>query len=356
MNARFARFPFVLATLTALTVNVATARAAAAADPAVVATEFLADNPPTATSHASTIVGTPDGLLAAWFGGTREAATDVSIWLARNPGTGWTAPVEIANGVDAGRQVRYACWNPVLFRRGNGDLLLFYKVGPNPASWWGMVRLSKDDGKSWSEVRRLPSGIVGPVRNKPVELGDGLLLCGSSLENKGWRVHVETCHDPFGSWERSPDLNAAYTLAAIQPTILRHSETSIQLLCRTREGWITECWTANGGASWGPMTRTTLPNPNSAIDSVVLRDGRFLLVYNHSREDRHTLDVALSLDGRQWQTAAQLENEADSEFSYPAMIQTDDGSVHVTYTWKRQRIKHVVLDVTKFNLRPLPGT
>ena len=58
----------------------------------------------------------------------------------------------------------------------------------------------------------------------------------------------------------------------------------------------------------------------------------------------------------EWQTAAQLENEPDGEFSYPAMIQTDDGQVHVTYTWKRHRIKHVVLDVTKFNLRPLPGT
>ena len=354
MNARFARFPLALVILTALTANVATARTAEA-DPAVVTTEFLTDNPPTATSHASTIVETPDGLLAAWFGGTREAATDVSIWLSRNPGTGWAAPVEIANGADVKRQVRYPCWNPVLFRRNNGNLLLFYKVGPSPASWWGMVRLSKDDGKSWSEVRRLPSGIVGPVRNKPIELGDGLLLCGASLENKGWRVHVETCHDPFGSWERSPDLNAAYTMAAIQPTILRHSETSIQLLCRTRQGCIAECWTQNGGVSWGPMTRTALPNPNSAIDSVALRDGRFLLVYNPSREDRHTLDVALSLDGRTWQTAAQLENEPDGEFSYPAMIQTDDGQVHVTYTWKRQRIKHVVLDVTKFNLRPLPG-
>ena len=291
MNARFARFSVALVILTALTANVATARAAEA-DPAVVTTEFLTDSPPTATSHASTIVETPDGLLAAWFGGTREAATDVSIWLSRNPGTGWSTPVEIANGADVKRQVRYACWNPVLFRRNNGNLLLFYKVGPSPASWWGMVRLSKDNGKSWSEVRRLPSGYVGPVRNKPIELG-GSLLCGASLENKGWRVHVETCHDPFGSWERSPDLNAAYTMAAIQPTILRHSETSIQLLCRTRQGCIAECWTQNGGVSWGPMTRTTLPNPNSAIDSVALRDGRFLLVYNPSREDRHTLDIAL---------------------------------------------------------------
>jgi predicted neuraminidase len=336
-------------------VATSTAARAAAADPAIIKSEFIADNPPFATSHASTLVETTEGLQAAWFGGTREGAPDVSIWLARNDGAGWSAPVEVASGNDAKHGVRYPCWNPVLFRRHNGDLLLFYKVGPSPASWWGMVRVSTDNGKSWSEVKRLPHGYVGPVRNKPVELGTDLLLCGSSLENKGWRVHMEMCHNPLGSWDRTPDLNAAYTYAAIQPTILRHSENLIQILCRTKQGCITECWSTNGAASWGPMRRTSLPNPNSAIDSVVLRDGRFLLVYNPSRTDRGVLAVAVSDDGKVWQAGPELENQPGDEYSYPAVIQTADGLVHITYTWKRQRIKHVVLDVTKFNLHPLPG-
>jgi predicted neuraminidase len=326
-----------------------------AADPAIVKSEFIVENPPFPSSHASTIVETPDGLLAAWFGGTRERATDVSIWLARNDGSGWSLPEEVANGVDIKRGRRYPCWNPVLFRRINGDLLLFYKVGPSPEKWWGMVRLSDDNGRTWSKVDRLPKGHVGPVRNKPVEFPGGTILCGSSSEDKGWRVHLEWSKNPLGIWERGPTLNSAQTFAAIQPTILVHGDYEYQLLCRSKQGWVTELWTTNAGLTWLPMMRTRLPNPNSAIDAVKLRDGRSLLVYNHSRDSRGVLNVAVSDDGKKWQMGPILENESGSEFSYPAVIETADGLVHVTYTWKRQRIKHVVLDPAKMTLRDLPA-
>lgn len=328
---------------------------ARAADPAIVKSEFIVENPPFPSSHASTIVETPEGLLAAWFGGTRERATDVSIWLSRNDGSGWSVPEEVANGVDVKQRRRFPCWNPVLFRRINGDLLLFYKVGPSPESWWGMVRLSEDDGRTWSKVKRLPRGYVGPVRNKPIEFPDGKLVCGASTENKGWRVHLEWTKNPFGVWERSPTLNNAETFAAIQPTILVHSDRDIQMLCRSKQGWITELWSTNAGLTWMPMTRTRLPNPNSSVDAVKLRDGRSLLVYNHSRDSRSVLNVAVSEDGKKWLMGPVLENEPGSEFSYPAVIETADGLVHITYTWKRQRIKHVVLDPAKLVLREMPA-
>ena len=329
------------------------ARSAATNDPSLLQSAFIVENPPFPSSHASTIVETPDGLLASWFGGTEERATDVSIWLARNDGSGWSAPEEVANGVDGKRQRRYPCWNPVLFRRLNGDVLLFYKVGPSPEEWWGMVRVSRDGGRTWSAVDRLPGGFVGPVRNKPIELSGGVLLCGSSSEDKGWRVHMEKARDPMGLWERTLPLNAAYTYSAIQPTILAHSETLLQILCRTKQGWITQCWSTNGGATWSEMQRTTLPNPNSAVDAVRMRDGRFVLAYNHARVGRHVMNLAVSEDGRAWQGAVELENEPGAEFSYPAIIQTADGLIHVTYTWKRQRIKHAVLDPARFILKPL---
>ena len=117
-----------------------------------------------------------------------------------------------------------------------------------------------------------------------------------------------------------------------------------------------------GGVTWTPMALTDIPNPNSGIDAVTLRDGRHLLVYNHTiREDvgkgRGTLNVALSSDGRQWQAALVLEHEPGehSGFSYPAVIQSSDGLVHITYTWKRQRIRHVVVDPAKLTLRPIAG-
>ncbi len=93
------------------------------------------------------------------------------------------------------------------------------------------------------------------------------------------------------------------------------------------------------------MTLLDLPNPNSGTDAVTLReDGRFLLVYNHTREGRTPLNVALSRDGRTWEQALTLEDAPGGEFSYPAVIQTGDGLVHITYTWMRRRIKHVVVD------------
>ena len=326
---------------------------AATSDPAVVSSEMIVPNPSFPSSHASTIVETPDGLVAAWFGGTREGATDVSIWLSRNSGGAWSEPEEVANGTDTSEQRRYPTWNPVLFLRRNGDLLLFYKVGPNPAHWWGMVRLSKDNGKSWIKARRLPSGFVGPVRNKPIELPDGTILCGASHEDAGWRVRLEWARDPFDLWSCGPFLNAAFTMAAIQPTILEQGGKSYQILCRSKQGWIMSSWTRNGGDSWTPLARTSLPNPNSGIDGVTLKDGKQLLVYNHAKKGRGNLNVAISEDGRAWQAVAQLENEPGSEFSYPAVIQTKDGMVHTTYTWKRERIKHVVLDPAKFQPRPI---
>jgi predicted neuraminidase len=328
-------------------------QAAAPASPAIVKAEFIAEKPSFASSHASTIVETRDGLVAAWFGGSEERSPDVSIWLSHNDGRGWTAPEEVANGIDEKNRRRYPCWNPVLFLRKNSDLLLFYKVGPSPESWWGMVKVSDNSGKTWSKSKRLPKGIVGPVRNKPIEMADGTLLCGASSEDAGWRVRMEQTKNPMKGWQHSPHLNGALEYAAIQPTILEHGEGKLQILCRTKQGKVTECWSTNNGATWSRMLATALPNPNSALDAVMLREGSALLVYNHLKQGRNMLNVAVSPDGSSWKAAVTLENEP-GEFSYPAVIQTSDGLVHVTYTWKRQRIKHVVLDPAKFSLRDMP--
>lgn len=320
---------------------------------ALLKTEFIFEQASFRSSHASTIVETRDGLMAAWFGGSQEGALDVSIWLSRHDGKEWSAPIEVANGYNEENRIRYACWNPVLFQAKTGPLLLFYKVGPNPETWWGMLKTSENNGRTWSIAKRLPNGIYGPIRNKPVELADNVLLIGSSTEDAGWRVHMERTRSFGQQWSRTDPLNGAMEYGAIQPTILWHPSGKLQALCRTKQRKITECWSADGGFTWTRMMATDLPNPNSGIDAVMLRDGRALLVYNHSAEDRSTLNVAISTDGKKWHAALVLENQPDGEFSYPAVIQTSDGSVHVTYTWKRERIKHTVLDPFKLNLREI---
>jgi predicted neuraminidase len=323
-------------------------------DPAILRSEFIYELPPTPQCHASTIVETRGGLVAAWFGGLHEKDPSVGIWLSRHEGGRWSAPVEVADGVQA-NGTRYPSWNPVLFQPRGGPLMLFYKVGPSPSEWWGMLKTSTDGGRSWSAARRLPDGVLGPIKDKPVQLPDGTILAGSSTEGGDlWRVHFERTSDLGRSWQVTPPVNDGRTIGAIQPSILRHPGGRLQAVGRTdHQHRIFSIESTDGGRSWGPMTLLDLPNPNSGIDAVTLADGRQLLVYNHTTRGRGVLNVAVSEDGKRWQAALVLEDEPGAEFSYPAVIQTRDGLVHVTYTWKRERVRHVVIDPRKLTLRPI---
>jgi predicted neuraminidase len=320
---------------------------------ALVKSEFIYERAPFPECHASTIVETGRGLTVAWFGGKREKSPDVGIWLSHHWAEGgWTAPVEVANGIQHASK-RYPCWNPVLFQPRQGPLMLFYKVGPDPDEWWGMLTVSTDDGLTWSEPRRLPEDVLGPVKNKPIQLANGEILCASSTEHAGWRVHFERTSDLGRTWGIIGPVNDGKAIGAIQPSILVHGAGRLQALGRTTKGKVFEVWSEDNGLTWRPMILTSLPNPNSGTDALTLKDSRHLLVYNHTPRGRSPLNVALSSDGKNWQAAWVLENEPGMEFSYPAVIQTRDGLVHVTYTWKRQRVKHAVLDPRQFTLKEI---
>jgi predicted neuraminidase len=331
---------------------------------AIVKSEFIYERAPYPSCHASTIVETSSGkMVAAWFGGTHEKHPDVGIWASRLENGRWTEGVEVANGVQPDG-TRHPTWNPVLFqpravgaagaagRKGRGaaaapPLMLFYKVGPTPQTWWGMVMTSTDDGRTWSAPRRLPDEILGPIKNKPVQLADGTILSGTSDETperpSKWRVYFERSTDGGQTWTRTGFLNDGVQIGAIQPSILVHGGSRLQAVGRTRQGKVFSLWSDDLGRTWGPMSLLDVPNPSAGTDAVTLRDGRHLLVYNDTPKGRTPLSVALSRDGREWRSVLQLETEP-GEYSYPAVIQTADGRVHITYTWKRERIKYVVLD------------
>jgi len=314
--------------------------------PGIVESEFIYETAPFPECHASTIAETPTGLVAAWFGGTYEKHPDVGVWFALKTPSGWSKPVEVANGVESAA-VRHPCWNPVLHQFPSGTLGLFYKVGPSPSTWWGMMIESTNSGKTWSKPVRLPDNVFGPIKNKGVLLPDGRYLCGSSTEDKGWRVHLEWTNDQGKTWKRTDALNDGTTMNAIQPTILQHGGARLQILCRGKgTGKIVESWSEDNGKTWSELKPMALPNPNSGIDAVTLKDGRHLLIYNHTEKGRSPLNLAISSDGKKWLSGPVLE-DTPGEYSYPAIIQTADGKVHITYTWKRKRVKHLVLDVAK---------
>lgn len=334
--------------------------------PGLVSTEFISERMPFDECHASTIAETPDGLVCALFGGTSEGESDVGIWLSRHRDGKWTPEVEVANGIqyltpEGKPGKRHPCWNPVLFQPSSAGapLLLFYKCGPSPRKWWGMLMTSTDHGATWSLPRRLPEGIDGPVKNKPIELADGAILCGSSTEYDGWKLHLERTSDFGETWTRIGPLHDGKEKGAIQPSILTFPNGRLQILARNyngNEGDLWTCSSSDGGLTWSDLEPTGLPNPNSGTDALTLADGRHLLVYNHTNREgtpplgRAMLNVAVSEDGKTWRAAGILERRDGSEFSYPAVIQTRDGLVHITYTWDRKRVRHAILDPAKLEL------
>jgi predicted neuraminidase len=309
---------------------------------------FIFERAAFASCHASTLVETEPGrFLAAWFGGRAEGARDVKIWQARFDGRRWSPP-EVA-----AEEPGFPCWNPVLFRSRAGTFFLFYRAGPSPTTWTGYIRRSADGGGRWGLVEQLPAGLLGPIKDKPVQLADGTIVAGTSVEShRAWCCWAERSTDDGRTWRRfGPIQTPGHPHGIIQPTLLPAGDGRLLALCRSRDlGAVCRAESRDGGQTWSEARPTDLPNPNSGIDAVRAADGAFYLVYNHTRRGRTPLNVARSTDnGRTWRMVHTLEDQA-GEFSYPAVIQARDGRLHVTYTWNRRHIKYIVLDPAR--LRP----
>lgn len=293
-------------------------------------------------------------------------------------------PVSDTFDGDIANARRKACWNPVLFRYPDSDeLLLFYKIGSNVADWTGWLARSTDGGRTWSRREPLPEGFLGPIKNKPY-YSDGRLICPSSREGTGgWRLVFEISDDLGKSWRQArPDSVAlsvetkyrksmkeilysdslpmaaegrtARPIRVIQPSIIRHAYGHLEALCRTCNARLATVSSYDNGETWGAVTLSSLPNNNSGADAVTLADGSHALVYNHfatvpgtPKGPRTPLCVAFSDDGVTWEKKVVLEDSPISQYSYPSIIQGADGKLHIVYTWRRQRVKHVVLDPEK---------
>lgn len=298
---------------------------------------------PFASCHASTVIALPGGdLLSAWFGGTREGAADVAIWCSHRIGGAWTPPVKVAD------EDGVVHWNPVLHRRGDGRIFLYYKVGHPIPRWYTRVIESADGGRTWSEPAEPVPGDVGgrgPVKNKLIVAADGAWLAPASLEGDSWEAFVDISRDEGASWTASepvPRYKRGYNgKGLIQPSLWESQPGRIHMLIRSTECAIYRSDSADGGRTWCQAYRTALPNNNSGLDLVKLRDGAgtLALVYNPVAEKgtRSPLSLAVSGDnGATWRDVAVLENEP-GEYSYPAIIE-DGKTLIVTYTWRRERI------------------
>ena len=314
--------------------------------------EMVFNKPPFQECHASTILEiNQNEMLVAAFGGTKEGEKDVSIWLTRKKNSVWQTPIIVDTG-KSDYKTEYPCWNPVLFKSISGKITLFYKLGPSPREWWGMEKNSIDNGLTWTKAKELPKNILGPIKNKPFQLFDGTILSPSSTETRtygelSWKIHVEKSSDDGISWKKIPiDTSTKYDV--IQPSILNLGNGKLKLLCRSRNNFIMESFSNNNGESWSKISKTKLPNPNSGTDAVTLSNGLHLLVYNplkNGKNDRSELSIAFSVDGNTWEDIYSLENNLKGEYSYPAIIQSNDNRIHVSYTYDRKNIKYSVFEI-----------
>jgi alpha-L-rhamnosidase len=362
--------------------------------------EFVYDHSIYPETHSASIVELKDGtLLTTYFGGTKERNPDVCIYTQRKEkGTkGWQAPVLAADGVfdpesdeaalagvsgiDStdlheadygvkGKRYRKACWNPVLFEMPNGEVWLFYKIGRNVPDWTGWVVKSKDGGKTWGKREALPKGFLGPIKNKPILIGDDL-ICPSSTEAGGWTVHFEHYNLKTGEWKMTAPEQTDSVLC-IQPSLLTLEDGTLLAVARTRptkaqregrdqrSGRIAACYSKDGGWTWSRLGFVDYPNNQSGIDAVTLREPikvskelknvRHVMICNNfatlpgtNKGPRTPLSLAISEDGTHWYHWMTLEDSPISQYSYPSIIQGRDGCLHCVYTWRRQRIAYKMI-------------
>jgi predicted neuraminidase len=316
---------------------------------------FITNQPLTNNSHAATLVELePNKIMAAWFGGKYEGAKDVGIYFSNYENKMWSVPKNLVQPlIKEGDTL--PCWNPVLFKSKSQNLYLFYKVGKNPREWFGAMIISKDNGSTWSTPKYLPKDILGPIKNKPIEITPGVILCGSSTEsvqNNHWRSHVETYTEATDTWKKIAIVDKK-EFDIIQPTFLVHSDKTIQMLFRSKHNTLITSWSKDNGQNWKDTDSMHVVNSNSGIDALRISKKSFLLVNNPLKQGkdwfngRNVLDVEYSKDGVKWQKLFDLENQKEGEFSYPAIIQTLDNKIHVLYTYNRKYIKHVVFELKK---------
>ena len=362
---------------------------------------FISSAPGQAVHAASLVELTDGGLRAVWFSGSREGAGDVVIKTSvmDQASLHWSNETTLLDL----QRIQKGLWryvkklgNPVIARAPDGSLLL-WMVNVSLGGWAGSSitwARSSDEGAHWSNPRRM---VTSPFLNIST------LVKGAPFFYQNGQIGLPVYHefltkfsevlriDPEGNVLDKSRVPASRN--SLQPVVLPATPEQAQLYMRSADRTaVMRSVTSDAGKTWSPSDATRWPNPDSALASVVTADSQQWLALNPVPGNRETLallhspvggsfDIAtpwvveapvtpekrltvgqherllgdeLRLRGasdvqvKAYVASAQRQLCGDSscsqEFSYPYLLQSRDGYLHLVYTWHRTRIKHVRLD------------
>ena len=349
--------------------------------------------------HGSSIVSLPNGdFLTAWFQGSGErSADDVRIMGARlrKGNTQWSVPFLLADTPGL------PDCNPVLFLNSKGKLFLVwiavqanrwefsilryktateYSAKEQPLwNWQDNILLKPNDSfatetalkfkdlpkqeRGWSEFARsydemiieaskdLRKRSIGwMTRIKPLLLENGKILL--PLYSDGYNFSmIAISEDDGDTWRPSLPI---ITRGGIQPALVRKKNGNITAYLRDNgdaPNRVQLSESKDNGESWSAAVKTSIPNAGSSIELLVLKDGKWAFIGNDEEDGRYRLSLYFSEDeGISWKYKTVLEYDPilKGRYSYPSLIQTADGLLHITYSYQQEKkgesIKYVVVN------------
>lgn len=312
---------------------------------------------PTDMVHAVSAVALGNDLLAFWYGGSREATHDVYLYSCRytEETHSWGRPQVLVTPADVSRGVgRYVhiLGNPAAILTGEGTLALFF-VSVSGGGWSASavnVIFSDDAGKTWTRPRQVVTSpfwnISTLVKTPPFELQQGGVAVPVYHELKH---HYGELLIFDRNWKLTGIRKLGSGVDVIQPQVFLKSPSESRVYFRSmdrRYRQILQTSSSDRGATWSPIVTTGLSNPSSAVAGLVVNSDRWLLVYNHSQVDRQRLDLSVSDDfGETWSRPFTLETAKGGAVSYPWLLVSGNGKIHLLYTWKRKNFRHLQFDV-----------
>jgi predicted neuraminidase len=346
--------------------------------------------------HGSSIVSLPNGdFLATWFQGSGErTADDVKIMGARlvRGSNNWSEPFLLADTPDL------PDCNPVLFLNSRGKLFLVWvavqanrwefsilrfktstdysKNVPPVWSWQDNILLKPDEhfaAETELKFKNLPPQQVGwsefahsydniiieashdmrkrcigwMTRIKPLLLENGKILLPLYSDGYSFSM-IAISNDDGDTWHPSLPI---ISRGGIQPALVKKKDGNIIAYMRDNgdaPARVQLSESTDEGETWSTAVKTAIPNAGSSVELYAMSDGRWAFIGNDVEDGRYQLSLYVSEDeGKTWKYKTILEKTEPGKgsFSYPSLIQTADGILHITYSYqsgnKEESIKYV---------------